>query len=128
MKTQNQTNEELKSLIIDAINDNRLNDMPVNEIHNEVFNTDYFIIGHYAAEQWLINNGGIFNAIEIIKDYENDNFGEVNTDFSEPERVCNMYVYILGEELINGLKFIQDNWDNDLNEELKAELLDELNG
>jgi hypothetical protein len=128
MKTQNQTNEELKSLIIDAINDNRLNDKPVNEIHNEVFNTDYFIIGRYEAEQWLINNGGIFNAIEIIKDYENDNFGEVNTDFSEPEKVCNMYVYILGEELINGLKFIQDNWDNDLNEELKAELLDELNG
>jgi hypothetical protein len=128
MKTQNQTNEELKSLIIDAINDNRLNDKPVNEIHNEVFNTDYFIIGRYEAEQWLINNGGIFNAIEIIKDYENNNFGEVNTDFSEPERVCNMYVYILGEELINGLKFIQDNWDNDLNEELKAELLDELNG
>jgi len=39
-----------------------------------------------------------------------------------------MYVYILGEELINGLNVIQDNWDNDLNEELKAELLDELNG
>jgi hypothetical protein len=128
MKTQNQTNEELKSLIIDAINENRLNDKPVHEIHNEVFNTDYFIIGRFEAEQWLINNGGIFNAIEIIKDYENDNFGEVNTDFSEPEKVCNMYVYILGEELINGLKFIQDNWDNDLSEELKAELLEELNG
>tara|TARA_R110002126_G_scaffold278712_1_gene425335 strand:- start:33 stop:419 length:387 start_codon:yes stop_codon:yes gene_type:complete len=127
MKTQNQTNEELKSLIIDAINDNRLNDMSVSEIHNEVFNSDYFIIGRYAAEQWLINNGGIFNAIEIIKDYELDNFETVNTDFSEPEKVCNMYVYILGEELINGLKFIQDNWDNDLSEELKAELLEELN-
>lgn len=122
------TQQELKSLIIDAINDNRLNDKPVSEIHNEVFNSDYFIIGRYAAEQWLINNGGIFNAIEIIKDYENDNFGEVNTDFSEPEKVCNMYVYILGEELINGLNVIQDNWDNDLSEDLKAELLDELNG
>jgi hypothetical protein len=122
------TQQELKSIIIDAINDNRLNDMPVNEIHNEVFNTDYFIIGRFEAERWLINNGGIFNAIEIIKDYELDNFGTVNTDFSEAEHVCNMYTYILGEELINGLNVIQDNWDNDLNEELKAELLDELNG
>jgi hypothetical protein len=122
------TQQELKSIIIDAINDNRLNDKPVNEIHNEVFNTDYFIIGRFDAEQWLINNGGIFNAIEIIKDYELDNFGTVNTDFSEAEHVCNMYTYILGEELINGLNVIQDNWDNDLNEELKAELLDELNG
>jgi hypothetical protein len=120
------TQQELKSLIIDAINDNRLNNKPVNEIHQEVFNTDYFIIGRFDAEKWLINNGGIFNAIETIKDYELDNFGTVNTDFSEAEHVCNMYVYILGEELINGLKFIQDNWDNDLNEELKAELLEEL--
>jgi hypothetical protein len=121
------TQQELKSIIIDAINDNRLNDMPVNEIHNEVFNTDYFIIGRFEAEKWLINTGGIFNAIEIIKDYELDNFGTVNTDFSEAEHVCNMYTYILGEELINGLNVIQNNWDNDLNEELKAELLDELN-
>ena len=120
------TQQELKSLIIDAINDNRLNDKPVSEMHNEVFNTDYFIIGRFEAEKWLINNGGIFNAIEIIKDYELDNFGTVNTDFSEAEHVCNMYVYILGEELINGLKFIQDNWDNDLSEELKEALLDEL--
>tara|TARA_R110000823_G_scaffold305270_4_gene427315 strand:+ start:180 stop:560 length:381 start_codon:yes stop_codon:yes gene_type:complete len=122
------TQQELKSIIIDAINDNRLNDKPVSEIHNEIFNTDYFIIGRFEAEKWLINNGGIFNAIEIIKDYELDNFGTVNTDFSEAEHVCNMYVYILGEELINGLKFIQDNLDNDLSEELKDELLDELNG
>ena len=121
------TQQELKSIIIDAINDNRLNDKPVSEIHNEIFNTDYFIIGRFEAEKWLINNGGIFNAIEIIKDYELDNFGTVNTDFSEAEHVCNMYVYILGEELINGLKFIQDNLDNDLSEELKDELLDELN-
>ncbi len=120
------TKQELKSFIIDAINDNRLNDKPVSEIHNEVFNTDYFIIGRYDAEQWLINNGGIFNAIETIKQYENDNFGEVNTDFSEAERVCNMYVYILGEEIINSLDTVKNNWDEDLNEELKAELLEEL--
>jgi hypothetical protein len=120
------TKQELKSIIIDAINDNRLNDKPVSEIHNEVFNTDYFIIGRFEAEKWLINNGGIFNAIEIIKDYELDNFGTVNTDFSEAEHVCNMYVYILGEEIINDLKVIQDNWDSECNasilEELKTEL------
>ena len=120
------TQQELKSLIIDAINDDRLNDKPVSEIHNEVFNTDYFIIGRFEAEKWLVNNGGIFNAIKTIKDYEQDYFGTVNTDFSEAEHVCNMYVYILGEEVLNSLKFIQDNWDNDLSEELKAELLEEL--
>lgn len=123
---ENKTRQELSSLIIDAINDERLNDKPVSEIHNEVFNTDYFIIGNYQAEQWLIANGGIFNAIEIIKDYEQDNFGEVNTDFSEPERVCNMLVYILGEEIINNLKVIQDNWDSECNADILEELKTEL--
>lgn len=120
------TRKELTSRIIDAINDGRLNDKPVNELHNEVFNTDYFIIGRYKAEQWLINNGGIFNAIETIKEYEQDNFGEVNTDFSEPEKVCNMYVYILGEEIINELETIKDNLDEDFTPELLEELKNEL--
>lgn len=123
-----QTKQELTSTIIDAINDGRLNDKPVNEMHHEVFNTDYFIIGRYDAKQWLIKNGGIFNAIETIKDYEQDNFGEVNTDLSEAEKVCNMYVYILGEEIINDLKVVQNNWDNDFTPELLSELLEELQG
>ena len=123
-----QTKQELTSTIIDAINDGRLNDKPVSEIHNEVFNADYFIIGRYDAEQWLINNGGIFNAIETIKDYEQDNFGSVTTDLSEAEKVCNMYVYILGEEIINDLKVVRDNWDNDFTPELLIELLEELEG
>ena len=36
-----------------------------------------------------------------LKEYENDNFGEVNTDFSDPEKVVNMYVYIIGEYIVN---------------------------
>ncbi|CAK0770672.1 hypothetical protein CCP3SC1AL1_510019 [Gammaproteobacteria bacterium] len=121
-----QTKEELKSTIVDAINDGRIEGKPVSELHHEVFNTDYFIIGRYQAEQWLIKNGGIFNAIETIKDYEQDNFGEVNTDLSEAEKVCNMYVYILGEEIINELQVIRDNWDNDFTPELIEELREEL--
>lgn len=120
------TKQELISTIIDAINDNRLEDKPVNELHQEVFNTDYFIIGRYDAEQWLINNGGIFNAIETIKEYEQDNFGLVSTDLSEPEKVCNMYVYILGEEIINELETIRNNWDEDFTPELLEELKNEL--
>ena len=39
--------------------------------------------------------------MNIIQGYENLHFGEVNTDFSEPENVVNMYVYIVGEEIAN---------------------------
>lgn len=120
------TKQELASTIIDAINDNRLNGKPVEELHQEVFNTDYFIIGHYQAEQWLIKNGGVFYAVEQIKEYEQSNFGQVSTDLSQAEKVCNMYVYILGEEIINELKTIRNNWDSVFTPELLEELKTEL--
>lgn len=123
---ENKTKLELVNTIIDALNDGRLNNMPVSEIHHEVFNTDYFIIGYYQAEQWLIKNGGVFAAIETIQDYEKDNFGEVSTDLSNAEKVCNMLVYILGEEIINSLETIQKYWDEDTTEEILQELKTEL--
>lgn len=109
MKTTTQHNAELVNYAIDGL-DNVFNVYGC-DLHNELFNTDYFIIGTYKAEQWLINNPGIFAAIEEIKDYEKDNFGEVNTDFSSSEKVVNMYVYIKGEEILQESKTLQDKWD-----------------
>tara|TARA_R110000822_G_scaffold108035_1_gene237423 strand:- start:260 stop:616 length:357 start_codon:yes stop_codon:yes gene_type:complete len=70
-----------------------------NELHHEIFNTDYYIIGRYQAKEWLSDE--VFNVINIIKEYENIHFDKVNTDFSEPESVVNMYVYIVGEYIVN---------------------------
>ena len=41
-----------------------------NELHHEVFNTDYYIIGTYRAKKWLSDE--VFNIINITADYEND--------------------------------------------------------
>ena len=70
----------------------------VDDLHHHCFNTDYYIIGRYKATQWLGDQ--VFNVIDHIKNYEKDNFGSVNTDFSESEKVVNMYVYIIGEEIV----------------------------
>lgn len=70
----------------------------IDDLHHDIFNTDYYIIGRYEAKQWLGDQ--VFNIIEIIKEYEEFNFGSVNTDFSEPEKIVNMYVYIIGEEIV----------------------------
>ena len=43
------------------------------DLHNEVFNTNYYIIGTYEAKKAL-EQYGVFNAIGKIKEYENDNF------------------------------------------------------
>ena len=38
-----------------------------NELHHEIFNTDYYIIGTYKAKQWLSDK--VFDVIEFIKEY-----------------------------------------------------------
>ena len=95
--------EEIKEHLEDSIKnyDNETIEQLIedNELHHEIFNTDYYIVYTYDAKQWLGNKA--FDIIGFIKDYENDNFGEVYTDLSDPCKIVNMYVYIIGEELIN---------------------------
>ena len=86
----------------DFINDEQNKDFIENhkdDLHHEIFNLDYYIIGRHKAKVWLEDE--VFNVIDIIKKYENFNFGQVTTDLSEPEKVVNMYTYIVGEEIVN---------------------------
>ena len=98
--------EEIKEYFKDFIKENEKQIKEDNnfyeELHHECFNTDYYIIGTYKATQWLGEE--VFNVIEYIKEYENNNFGEVTTDFSDPEKIVNMYVYIIGEEIVYNYK------------------------
>lgn len=125
MKTFN-FKEAVKQQLVNALNDGRLVGLPISEIHNEVYNTEYFVIGRWKAEQYLQQHEGVFSAIAEIKEYEESNFGEVSTDLSEAEHVCNMLAYIYGEKLLNDIETISDNWGEDLTEELQAEILAEL--
>ena len=95
---------EIKEYFEDFIkeNSNYLEEIG-DDLHHECFNTDYYIIGRYQAKQWLGDQ--VFDVINIIKEYETEMFGEVTTDFSEPERVVNMYVYIVGEQIVQDYFF-----------------------
>lgn len=123
---KNSTKSELVNFAIDAINE-RGEGTYASDLHNEIFNSDYFIVGYYESEQWLIKNVGIFNAIEEIKQYEQDNFGEVNTDLSSSEHVCNMYVYIKGEEILSKSNHLNKVWDNILTQRDCNKIVKELN-
>lgn len=96
------------------------------DLHNELFNSDYYIIGYYQAEQWLIANTGVFNGVGIVRDYEQSNFGECNTDLSSSEAVVNMLVYIAGEEILQHSETLQANWNNRLTDENIESIISEL--
>lgn len=88
------------------------------ELHHELFNTDYYIIGIYEAKKAL-EEYGVFEAIEEIKEYEIDLFNEVYTDFSKPEKVANMLWYIIGEKVISEMEFYSYDTVSDVIEFLK---------
>ena len=109
MKTQYET---VKEYIIDRLGEGIGETPHASDLHHYLLNEDYFIIGRYKATQFL--GGETFNAIEKVKTYEQDNFGEVSTDLSEPEKVVNMFAYIVGEEILRESETLQGAWDRTL--------------
>ena len=99
------------------------------DLHNEVFNTNYYIVGTAIAKEAL-EQYGVFNAIEEIQTYERDNFGEVYTDLGDPKKVANMLYYILGENfMFNGEEFgeiLNEHWDETASDEVNEQLIKSL--
>lgn len=98
------------------------------DLHNEVFNTDYYIIGTYEAKEAL-REYDVFDAIELVQDYEREQFGEIYTDLSNPEKLINMVYYIIGDEIIRDMydiEELEENWNNVADEETNAIIIDEM--
>ena len=100
MKTSIKT--ELEEHILDCLNEGILCNSE--DWHYHCFNEDYYIIGYYEANKWLEkHNMSAFEAIDIVREYEVDNFEEFTTE-TNSESIVNMLVYIYGEEIIYSLK------------------------
>ena len=86
-------NETMKHEGYEWIKDN------LDDLHHHAFNTDYYIIGTELAINWMGSYS--WDIMQFVKSYEIDNFGEVLTDITNPERLVNMYAYIIGEEIVS---------------------------
>ena len=98
------------------------------DLHNEVFNMDYYVTGTTEAKNILGDD--VFDAIGRIYTYEKDNFGEIYTDLSDPIKIVNMLFYIIGEEIMynNGefSKILDEHWDECADKETNMELIKAL--
>jgi len=119
--------EEARAAIIKALRDGYTDYYC--DLHHKVFNTSYYIIGTYEAKEAL-KEYDVFKAIEKVQTYEEENFGEIYTDLSDPEKLVNMLFYIIGEEVLfdmmNDSETWSEHWDNRATEELNAVILKEL--
>ena len=84
------------------------------ELLSDLFDGDYYIIGTYEASEALATYkndeeldgyktdlDGVFGAIELVKQYELEQFGEVFTPLEDPEKLASGVEYIRGENLFN---------------------------
>ena len=92
---------DAKAAIIEALTDEEYSGYYC-DLHDHVFNEDYHYCYTSEAEDDL-NAIGVFDAIGVIVKYEKEEFGEVNTDFTNPCNVANMLYYIVGEEVMSDM-------------------------
>ena len=111
--------EDAKAAIIEALTDGEYSDYYC-DLQNHLFNEGYHYCDTSEAEKAL-NEIGVFDAIGVIVEYEKDNFGEVNTDLSDPCKIANMIWYIVGEEVLYDLFDGCELWDKVWNEEATKE-------
>lgn len=126
-KKEQAMREEAREAIIEALKDGYSGYYC--DLHNEVFNTDYYIVGTERAKEALTEYG-VWDAIEKVQEYEKDNFGEIYTDLSDPEKLINMLYYIIGEEVLfeimDGIEAWDENWNNLADEETNAAILEAI--
>lgn len=111
--------EEAKAAIIEALTDGEYSGYYC-DLHDHVFNEDYHYCYTSEAEDDL-NAIGVFDAIGVIVKYEKGEFGEVDTDFTNPCAVANMLYYIVGYELLYDLFDGCELWNEVLNDEATEE-------
>ena len=98
------------------------------DLHSEVFNTDYYIIGTTQAKEAL-ESYGVFDALNKVQTYEAYEFGEVTTDLSNPEKLANMLYYIESEEYLYSLEgeihdILDEYWGDELPENEVKKLIE----
>lgn len=106
-----QNKEEVLDEMLDRVEDYEGSDFDTFE--NEVFNDEernmYYNEAKDELEKFVSDEDldgyetvdGVFGAIELIKEYESTEFGEVNTDFSNPCDIANMIDFIRGENVFD---------------------------
>ena len=95
--------QDVKDYLIQQLQDDVGIDNDINDLHHYLINQDYFIIGYYQARKWL-EKESVFEAIEKIREYEQFNFGEVTTDFSNEERKFETKFNIKARWSLGGLR------------------------
>lgn len=117
------TDSEIKETLLDNLDGYEgIDSYTFDDVFNDLFNSDYYIIGYKEAADAL-EKYGIFNALEEVQKFDVDNFGHWDTDYTDPEKIANMLEYIHASEYIGDMV---DRAGLDMSDETTAENINKL--
>lgn len=97
------TDDEIKETLLDNLDGYEgIADYTFDDVFNDLFNSDYYIIGYKEAENAL-KEYGIFKALDEVQQFDVENFGEWNTDYTDPEKIANVLEYIHASEYMQDM-------------------------
>ena len=104
--------DEIKNELLDYVENNNLTlseALQDDDLHYKVYNSDYFIIGYYNAEQWLIKDdiNYTFEVLGYVQEQEEIALGIIEK-IDNAERLVNLYAYWLGYVVIAELQAEQE--------------------
>ena len=99
------TDDEIKETLLDNLDGYEgIADYTFEEVLNDLFNSDYYIIGYREAEDAL-KEYGIFKALAEVQEFDVETFGEWDTDYTDPEKVANALEYIHASEYMQDMLY-----------------------
>lgn len=104
--------DEIKNELLDYVENNNLTlskALQDDDLHFKVYNSYYFIVGYYNAEQWLIKDDRnyTFEVLRYVQEQEEIALGTIEK-IDNAERLVNLYAYWLGYEVIAELQAEQE--------------------
>ena len=100
-QTQFFTEEEVLAAVVDTLEDGFKGDA-LKLATSEIATLDTYIAGQGSAEN-VLKEYGIFKALKRVKEYEEECFGFVKTDLTNPEEVASMLYLAIAQPLIHSV-------------------------
>ena len=100
----NYKQEEIKNYILDNID--YFEGSRAEDLHHNLFNQDYYLIGYYQCSKWLGSADNLLDVLNYVHEWEEFNLGEIQTKTDiNSEKLVNLYVYCVGDEIFNNIDY-----------------------
>ena len=97
------TDDEIKETLLNNLDGYKgIDSYTFDEVFDDIFASDYYIIGYKEAAAAL-EKYGIFKALEEVQRFDVENFGHWDTDYTDPEKIANMLEYIHASEYMQDM-------------------------